>query len=178
MIDAVVVGKPEEYASRLAAGRGHIPENVVPAREENREVELLDGAVLDREAAVPMAVDADERADEAVEADAVDRMTVQIERDVVGADDQPVAGAVRKVVVDRRALGDRLATADGGARCRPHAEQDERDDRGRNQDGSSHHSLPLPPYEAESPAKEARRQPSLVGESRAAGARASRRGGA
>ena len=70
-------------------------------------VEVGEAAVLDRHRVV--AVVEDRGADRL----AVDRLAVQVDGDLVGADDEAVADAVAEVVVDDDALRDLLAAEDG-----------------------------------------------------------------
>ena len=56
----------------------------------------------------------------------VDRVTIQIECDVVGSDDDAIIRAVGEIVGERRVGGDRVATSDNNAgRGRPAIDQDD-----------------------------------------------------
>jgi hypothetical protein len=70
-----------------------------------RMVELADRAALDRD--VPAAFEAHAGVVAPDDGVAVDRVAGEVERDAVGADDEPVGGAVREVMAQRHAARDR-----------------------------------------------------------------------
>jgi hypothetical protein len=82
---------------------------------EHAKAEARDRAVLDRDAVVAVVGNPEvaellrTRVDQ--RAVTAERVAVQIEGDVVGADHDPVVRAVEKVAVERRVGGDRLAAA-------------------------------------------------------------------
>ena len=109
-IDRVVVAPEPEHDPRTI-GRDIEPMDLVVARAEQIDalVELLDRAVLDLDVVEPARVVDSTGATEAI---AVDEMAAEVELDVVGPDDEPVAGTVQQVVRDLRVLGDDLAAGD------------------------------------------------------------------
>jgi hypothetical protein len=90
--------------------------------------EVVDRAVLDRDPVV-----AGDVVDAGALALAGNCVAVQIERDVVRADRDPGAAALRQVAVERRIGGDRLATADMVGLRRVGAWRERQRERGRRQ---------------------------------------------
>src|SRR5215210_7016059 len=111
-------------------------------------VELLDRAATHRDVLAP--VEADTGVIATHDGIAVDRVAGEVELDVVGADDQAVTGAVREVVAQRDAVGNRVPAH--RAAClvcddRPSTESERTSERGQSERDPSRaqrHAILLP----------------------------------